>query len=222
MLELALLLVELVLLIATVILLVLSRREWRGREELLNLLMVTTRVLTRQEYFNMVIETIHSAKRSIYAIVTGTKPSERSESFVENVLKAMAEAHRRGVSLNYLLPKSPERLKMGYEYSRAGADVKYHDGLVVHDFRFMVVDEECVVIGLPEKAGERQPTRRGVLVRSKTLARVLIEYFNRFWTSAESYQSYFAKTVEKLKAANPELPAESILRQLDLGMEAAG
>ena len=214
--ELVLLLVELALLLATVILLLLSRREWHGRAKLLDALINATDVLTRQEYFNMAVESLERARRSVYAVVTGTNPTTRSESFVREVLKAMAMAKTRGVLLNYLLPKSPERLRMGYEFVRAGADVKYHDGLVVYDLRFMAIDGKHAVIGLPEKVGENKPTKRGVFISSETLVNMLMEYFNKFWHSAESYYDYLAEVVNKLLKENPDLSPQILARQLDV------
>lgn len=218
-LELALLGVELALLVITIALLVMSRREWKGREELFNLLMVAMRVLTRQEYFSMVTDSIKSAKKDVHAIVTGTAPSEASKLLVEEVLSAMSEVSAKGIVLNYLVPKSPEKLEMGYRYTRAGARVRYHDGLVVYDLRFTLIDWRYAVIGLPETTGATEPTKKGALLKSETLAGVLHEYFNKFWESAEGYNTYLTAIVLKLLEENPELSAETISRQLNVGVE---
>jgi len=218
-LELVLLVVELALLVFTLLLLLLSRKEWRGREELLNLLMATMRVLTRQEYFSMVVDSLKSAKKDVHAIVTGTTPSEASRTLVDGVLQAMSETHKNGISLNYLLPKSPEKLEMGYQYTKAGANVRYHDGLVVYDLRFTLIDEKYAVIGLPETTGATEPTRKGAMLKSETLSSVLLEYFNKFWGSAEDYNSYLTEVVLKLLEENPELSAETISLQIKVGVE---
>lgn len=217
--ELVLLVVELALLVFTLLLLLLSRKEWRGREELFNLLMATMRILTRQEYFGMVIDSIKGAKKDIHAIVTGTSPSEASRTMVNGVLQAMSETQKNGVSLSYLLPKSPEKLEMGYRYTKTGAKVRYHDGLVVYDLRFTLIDERYAVIGLPETTGATEPTRRGAILKSETLASVLLEYFNKFWDSAEDYSSYLKVVVSKLLKENPELSAETVSLQLKVDVE---
>jgi hypothetical protein len=214
-----LLIVELALLVLTLLLLLLSRREWKGRERLFNLLMATMRILTRQEYFSMVMDSLKSAKKNIHAIVTGTAPSEASRNLVDGVLQVMSETNKNGISLNYLLPKSPEKLEMGYLYTKAGAKVRYHDGLVVYDLRFMLIDEKYAVLGLPETTGATEPTRRGALLRSETLASVLLEYFNKFWGSAEDFNTYLTKEVLKLLEENPELSAETISLQFKVDVE---
>lgn len=219
MIETVLLLVELVLLSFTIVLLLLSRKEWRAREQLLNLLMATARVLTRQEYFSMVKEALDGAQKNVFAIVTGTSPGEKDRPLVEEVIQAISTSRKNGVTLNYLLPKSPETLEMGSRYMKAGAMVRYHDGLVVSDFRFMIVDERFCAIGLPEMIGESQPTRRGVLIKSETLADLLEDYFNKFWNPAEDYSNYLGALVLKLVEENPQLSAETISRQLRVDTE---
>lgn len=217
--ELVLLVVELALLVFTLALLLISRKEWRSREKLLNLLMATMRILTRQEYFSMVMDSLKGAKKEVHAIVTGTAPSEASKTFVDGVLQAMSDSHRNGVSLSYLMPKSPEKLEMGYKYTKTGAKVKYHDGLVVYDLRFTLIDEKSAVIGLPETTGATEPTRKGALLKSDTLASILHEYFNKFWGSAEDYNTYVAEIVLKLLEENSNLSAETISLQLKVNVE---
>jgi len=214
-----LLVVELALLSFTVIILLQSRREWHGREELLNLLMATARVLTRQEYFSMVREALDKAEKSVYAIVTGASPGVDDGPLVEGVMKAISRSTKQGIVLNYLLPKSPETLEMGSKLSKAGATVRYHDGLVVSDFRFMVVDGRYCAIGLPETMGEKQPTRRGVMIRSETLADMLKEHFNKFWNSAMDYRDYLTAVVLKLVEENLQISPEVISRQLRVDQE---
>lgn len=219
MIEEVLLFVELVLLSFTIVLLLLSRKEWQAREQLLNLLMATARVLTRQEYFSMVKEALARAQKNVFAIVTGTSPGEKDRPLVEEVLQAISTASKKGVSLSYLLPKSPETLEMGSRYMKAGARVRYHDGLVISDFRFMIVDERFCAIGLPEMTGEGQPTRRGILIKTETLADLLKDHFNKFWSPAEDYNSYLGVVVLKLVEENPQLSAETISRQLRVDAE---
>ncbi|MGB9630673.1 MAG: hypothetical protein ACPL09_01665 [Candidatus Methanodesulfokora sp.] len=59
----SLLVVESILLIATIILLLLTKREWKMREKALKSLQDTIRVLTRQQYFSTVMEALRSAKK---------------------------------------------------------------------------------------------------------------------------------------------------------------
>jgi hypothetical protein len=212
--ELILVAVELVLLAFTLVLLISSRREWHAREELLNLLMATAKVLTRHEYFNMVTEALGDSTMNVYAIVTGSSPKDPDKPLVEGVLKAMASAHRKGVELKYLLPKSPETLEMGSRLSAAGAEVRYHEGLIVSDLRYMLIDGKYTAVGLPETSGEGQPTRKGVLMKSESLTALLLEQFNKFWVSGVDYKAVLKAMVLKLAEENPQLSADIISKQL--------
>lgn len=207
---------ELVLLIATVTLLLMSRKEWRGREELTSLLAVAVRTLTREEYFRLVIETLQNAK-DVRAIVTGTHPTEASERYVSEILKIMSK-NKEG-DFKYLLLKSPEKLEMGSRYVKSGAEVRFHEGLVVYDFRFMLVDKSEAVLGLPERVGEAQPTRRGIKVESETLTKILLDYFNNYWETAEPYENYASQMISNLVEKNPSISTHTIAHQLNLDIE---
>jgi hypothetical protein len=165
------------------------------------------------------MDTLKSAKKNVHAIVTGTAPSEASKTFVDGVLQAMTNSHENGVSLNYLMPKSPEKLEMGYKYTRTGAKVRFHDGLVVYDLRFTLIDEKYTVVGLPEMTGATEPTRKGALLKSDTLANILLDYFNKFWGSGEDYNTYLTEVVSKLLEENPDLSIETISLQLNVNIE---
>lgn len=207
---------ELVLLIATVTLLLMSRKEWRGREELLSLLATAVRTLSREEYFRLVIETLQNAK-DVRAIVTGTRPTEASERYVNEILNIMSKNNEG--NFKYLLIKSPEKLEMGSRYAKSGAEVRFHEGLVVYDFRFMLVDESYAVLGLPERVGESQPTRRGIKLESETLTKILLDYFNDYWKAAETYEKYASQVVSNLVEKNPNVSARTIAQQLNLDIE---
>ena len=212
--ELILVVVEFALLAFTIALLLLSGREWRGRVKLLNTLVATARVLTRQEYFSMVKEALDSAQESVHAVVTGSSPNDVDRPLVDGVLKAMSAAKRNGVKMSYLLPKSPETLEMGSRLRNAGAEVRYNEGLIVSDLRYMLVDGKYTAVGLPETTGESQPTRRGVLMKSETLTSLLMEHFNRLWTSGEDYRSYLTYVIMNLVEENNMLSPETISCQL--------
>jgi hypothetical protein len=208
----ALLSVEIILLLLTILLLIYSSRERRQRQNLLNLLIDTIKVLTREEYFNIVVEELDNAKKSVCAIVTGEKPSENSAKFVERILKALKKAEDKGSSLRYIIPASPETLEMGLKYIQSGCDVRYNQNIIINELRFMVVDERRIVIGMPDKVDKLtcdvdqaelcKPTRRGVLLQSEALSKVFSNYFNSLWDSSIEY-SAFAKQMAKEKSSNP-------------------
>jgi hypothetical protein len=205
--SLALLSVEIILLLLTISLLIYSSRERRQRQNLFNLMIDTIKVLTREEYFNIVVEELDNAKKSVCAIVTGEKPSENSAKYIERILKALKNAKDKGSSLRYILPASPETLEMGLKYIQSGCDVRYNQNIIINEVRFMVVDETHIVIGMPgnvdkltcdiDQAEPCKPTRRGVLLQSKALSKVFINYFNSLWNSSIEYSAFAEQMAER-------------------------
>jgi hypothetical protein len=50
---------------------------------------------------------------------------------------------------------------------------------MVHNIRFIVVDDRTVVLGVPESTGEKEATRKGYSIPSEGLATILKEHFNQ-------------------------------------------
>ncbi len=221
-LELALLSVEFVLLIATFILLYLSRREHAGRHELLKLLSLAITALTRREYFSAVQDAIREAKESVIAVITGTPPrDEEEEEMLNAIAERVREASSREVKLRYLIPRSAAHLYVGHLLCKAGAEVRYRAGLAVYDLRYMVVDGKRVIIGQPRGEGEEEPTKKGYVIESPTLASMLTERFESHW-SAEgtvTYEEYVRQEVKSLYETNPGLTPETAAGQLNLPVE---
>jgi hypothetical protein len=142
-----LLILESVLLVATIILLVVSLREGRGRDSLIMELGKAVRVLTRHEYFLTVFDAMIDAKKEVVNII-------------EKLVK-------EGVGVCYLLPKFQDRLHVGWLYSRAGAEVRYSACPLVEDFRYTVVDNRAALIGIPESTGEKEATKKGYPIPSE-------------------------------------------------------
>ncbi len=215
---LALLLVDLTLLVATIILLYLSRHEVEGRRKLVEHLIEATRILTRTQYFNFVIEAMRGARRDIFGSITGARPRGSLE-FFEKIVDEIKHAASRGVRIRYLVPEGRGRLYVGYRYTRAGAEVRYHGGLVVYDLRHMVVDDKIVVMGFPEKIGAEQPTRTGIKIESESLAKIFKERFEKLWKEAVPYEEYLRHVISGIKRANPEISPDLVAKQLDLPIE---
>ncbi len=221
-LELALLSVEFVLLIATVILLYLSRREHAGRHELLRLLSQAITALTRREYFSAVQEAIRDAREGIIAVITGTPPrDEEEEEVLNSIARRVREASARGVRLRYLIPRSAAHLYVGHLLCGAGAEVRYRAGLAVYDLRYMVVDGRRVILGQPRGQGEEEPTKKGYVIESPTLASMLAERFETHWGAEETitYEEYVRQEVRSLYETNPGLTPETAAGQLNLPVE---
>ena len=176
--ETGLLLLESVLLIATIILLVYSIREGKQRDRLLLEIERSTKILTRQEYFLTVLDSMMGAKKEIIGTITGRLPSGEDKPMTRDIITTIEGLVEKGICVKYLLPKFPDRLHMGYLFTMAGAEVHYSSCLMVHNMRFMIVDDRVVVLGIPEIIGETEATRKGYRIPSEGLAMVLRNYFD--------------------------------------------
>ncbi len=214
----ALLLVEPFLLVATLLLLIFNRREQRGRDSLLRRLSAATDVVSRQEYFVAVLGGFQSANSYVYGSVTGSAPQPEESEVIHQLTEAMASASRRGAKVRYILPLAPDRLQVAQMYSAAGAEVRFNPGVLVSDARFMIVDDRSVVVGVPERKGRNEPTRKGYVIPSETVAFLFKREFEEQWSSAETktYEAYLADVVNNARRANPAISTELIAANLRL------
>jgi hypothetical protein len=202
-LDLMLLGVEITLLAPTLVLLLLGRREERGRRVLLGHLAETIKAVSMQEYYNAVISGIQGAQVNVMGFVTGASPrSGETKQFIRDVSEQISSAVKRNVVVHYLLPQSADRLEVGYIFEQAGAQVKFHSALIVSDLRYLIVDGSRTVLGIPEESGIDEPTRLGYAIPSRGLGNVLSSDFERIWERASDYSSYLLKVVSDLKGSN--------------------
>jgi len=208
--------VEIVLLLATIYLISKSREEYKGRMMLLEHMGIAIELLTREKYFNAVYDVYREAKNWIIATVTGSKPKD--EDLVENLLNLMRDKAEDGVNIRILIPKSIERLYMGYRYNTIGAKVKYYENLVIYDLRYTVADGRIVVMGFPIERGRGKPTRKGVKIYSEVLASILAENFEKYWKSEQAikYEDYLRNYVERAMESHPGITFSSISNQLNI------
>ena len=177
-LEIGLLALESILLVATIILVVYSIREGRQRDKLLLEMGKATKILTRQEYFLTVLDSMLGAQEEIVGCITGRIPAGDDKQMTRDIFSTIESIAKKGIRVKYLMPKFPDRLHMGYLYTKAGAEVLYSSCLMVHNMRFIIIDERIVVIGVPESVGETEATKKGYRIPSEGLAMVLRNYFN--------------------------------------------
>lgn len=174
-----LLILESILLIVTIVLLIYSIKEGKQRDRLLIEVSKATKVLSRQEYFLTVIDSMMDAEREIIGTITGRPPKGEDKKLTRDVIETIEKLSKKGVKITYLLPKFSDRLHIGYLYTKAGAEVRYSNCVMVHNIRFIVVDERTVVLGIPEFTGEREATKKGYRIPSEGLAIILKDYFNQ-------------------------------------------
>jgi hypothetical protein len=213
--EFGLVLLESVLLVATVILLVYSIHEGKRRDHLLREVGRVTKVLTRQEYFFSIMEAMLDATQEIMGCITGTPPSGEDIKMTRHIADAIEDMTRKGVRIKYLLPKFPDRLQVGVQYTKAGAEVLFSSCLMVHSIRYTVVDEKIVVLGIPESIGEKEATKKGYTIPSEGLAAVLKNYFNEC-ADKTSLKDYLQEVIKQTGATLEHLAREFHLDQKDL------
>ena len=184
------------MLVPTLLLLVLGRREEKGRSLLLKEITKTAKMLSRQEYFGYVLLGMQTATKSIKGSIKGSPPvTPEQEQFVEKVIDQMRLAIKnRHVTVQYLVPKATDRIGIAYRYRDGGAAVRFHPALVASDVRYTVVDDKYNVIGLPSAVVENAHTGEGYMIVSEGLAEVFVNQFDNRWAQAVDYDEY-VKTV---------------------------
>lgn len=217
-LQLPLLLVELILLVATVALLTLNRKDVKSREAMMDHFSSVADVITRQEYFVAVVDAMRRAEKRLSGSVTGSPPSQEETEVITQILSAVSDAAKRGVEVLYLLPLLPDRVQMGRKYIAAGAEVKFHPSLLISDARYMLVDDNEVLVGVPERKGKNEPTRKGYSIPSESVAHLFKMEFESQWNSKESksYAQYLSELVTQARASNPNISIELMANNLGI------
>jgi hypothetical protein len=205
--ETGLLILESVLLVATVILLLYSIREGKQRERLLIEVGKTTKILTRQEYFLTVTDSMMDAKDEIMGCITGRIPAGEDKKRTRDIIDTIEKVTKKGVRVKYLMPKFPDRLHIGYLYTKVGAEVLYSSCLTVHIIRFIIINDRIVVIGIPESVGEKEATKKGYRIPSEGLAMILKDHFNKCEKQI-SFVEYLKEVIKQTGATPKHLARE--------------
>jgi hypothetical protein len=213
--EFGLLILESGLLIATVILLIYGIHEGKRRDHLLREVGRVTKVLTRQEYFFSILEAMLDAKREIIGCITGRPPAGDEVRMTRHIADAIERMAEKGVKIRYLLPKFPDRLQIGLQYTKAGAEVFFSSCLLVHNFRYLVVDGETIVLGMPDEKGEKEATKKGYTIPSEGLAVLLRDYFTSCGDKT-NLKDYLQEVLKQTGANLEHIAREFHLDQKDL------
>jgi hypothetical protein len=216
-----LLAVELILLVATLSLLVVNRREMKAREQLMRHFSSVADVITRQEYFVAAVDAIQRAEKSLVGSVTGSPPSSEEGEVIRQILNSISEASRRSVEIRYLLPLAPDRLKMAKLYTANGASVRFSPSVLISDARYTCLDGKVVLIGVPERSGRNEPTRKGYTIVSESVASLFSKEFETQWgaAGAKSYEDYLKELVGQARESNPSASPELMAGNLGVGTD---
>jgi hypothetical protein len=213
--EMGLMVTESVLLVATVVLLLYNIHEGKQRDNLLREVSKATRILTRQEYFLTLLDTMQDAEREIIGCITGSPPTADDLKMTRNIAATIEKMTHKGVRIRYLLPKFPDRLQIGVLYTKVGAEVRFSSCLMVHSIRYSIIDEKTVVFGIPESTGEMEATKKGYKIPSEELALILKGYFNSCEKQI-SLDAYLREIIEQTGATPEQLAREFHLAAEDL------
>ena len=213
--EILLLVIESVLLLFTILLLLDSIKEGRGRSRLLIEVERATKTFTRLEYFLAVVDSMSDAKREITGLITGRYPNHTDKKRTDDIISSIEKAARAGVGVKYLLPRFHDRLYMGCLYTKAGAQVRYSSCPILHDLRYMTVDDRMAVIGLPEST-EKEATKKGFKIDSEGLTSILKEHFNGCWGSAVTYEEYMREVIKQTNASPRQLAMELKIEEKEI------
>jgi len=174
-------------------------------------------MVSRQEYFNSVHFVMQNAKNSIKGSITGSAPTTPEQNDqVQAIIDHIRTARERNVAIQYILPKTPDRVVVANKYREVGAEVKFHPGILVSDLRYTVIDNNYTVLGLPSSAGENQPTREGYVIPSEGLAQVFLRQFQTRWEEATAYDQYLKELLSQITTHNPAISSELLSSQLQI------
>lgn len=206
--ETILLILESVLLAATIVLLLFSLKEGRGRRDLLLEVGKATKILTRQEYFLSVTDSMMDARAEVVGVITGRLPSAEDRKRVNEIAHHIEKLKKEGVAARYLIPKFHDRLHIGHLYQKAGAEMRFSICAIANNMRYIIVDERVVVLGIPESTGEKEATRKGFRIPSDGLAAVLKDHFSGCWAESMTYENYLKEIIRQTGATSGLLAKE--------------
>lgn len=215
-LEVGLLALESVLLVATIILLIVSLREGRHRDDLIKEIGKATKVMSRREYFLTVTDTMLDAEKEVLGRITGRRPSGDDLKRTEEIIGLIERLAGSDVSVRYLLPKFQDRLYMGLLYEKAGAEIRFTACKPEYDLRYTVVDSSVTIVGLPEEVGEKEATKKGYLLPSEGLSEILTLDFYECWDGSATLAEYIKETMKHTGASSQTLAKEIGIDQGEL------
>ncbi len=98
---------------------------------------------------------------------------------------------------------------------QVGAEVFFSSCLMVRNLRYIVVDEETIVLGIPDEIGEREAAKKGYTIPSEGLAALLKDYF-RDCEDKANLKDYLQEVLKQTGASLEHLAREFHLDQRDL------
>src|SRR3989454_6608321 len=85
--------------------------------------------------------------------------------------------------------------------------------------RYMLVDDKLVLVGVPERKGRNEPTRKGFTIPSESVAHLFKTQFEAEWSSKEAkgYQEYLGQLVTQARVSNPSVSVDLVAGDFGVG-----
>ncbi len=195
-------------LIVEIFILLNARKETRERKELIAELGLTRRKLGRESYLEMIKKGIKDAKRSIIFVATSLEKRKSTDELYGIMENLNLEIYRG------IVPDESAKIEAMVELQKRGVELKVHNFASVSNFRFNVIDEEKVIIGLSLR--EDEPSTEGLLIENKVLAKILTDFFNNLYQRAKPLDQFIEESVQILVEANPNWTEEFVRKQLGI------
>jgi hypothetical protein len=177
--------------------------------------------LNRAELLQMLGLTAKEAEQSIiHYTYTFNVPEDEPE--MGPLLDAIRSTKIPKKNVRFLGPDYTENLNRLYSRKQTGAQVRVSHAIRNSDLRFQVVDSRRVVITVGA-ASER--SKRGYLVESVFLSRILTKWFDQEWEQSQDYDEYVCQMISatmkipEIEALQGEKRIEYIAARL--GLDAA-
>ncbi|ANF22336.1 phospholipase D-like domain-containing protein [Thermococcus piezophilus] len=138
-------------------------------------------ILLDNEYYYEVLNAINNAGESIYIMMFSMKydPAD-SFDWANDLIRALAEAEKRGVSVHVLLEDSSDINRAAYDYLKAnGVDVSFDSPETTLHAKVVVIDGKIVFLGSHNWSESALYWNHEVSIKivSEDLAKSLINYF---------------------------------------------
>ena len=150
-------------------------------------------VVTDAQYFQVAKRMIQEAKGSVYVMMFEMGYYEDYPNSPSNLLiRELADAKKRGVRVQVILDLRDKDDRTSKDNRRAGKALSEGDVEVIYDpffktthAKMMIIDEKLSLVGSTNWTYHALTNNNevSVLVRSREVARELIDYFNRVKTT---------------------------------------
>jgi len=158
---------------------------------------ISVDLINNDDYFRRVNRLFNEAKESIYIVMFTMNPGKKKSGKVNNLIKSLIEARRRGVRVKVILdkPKSDTGFearaneKAYQKLEKGGVEVEYdYPKIKTHD-KVVVVDGKYTVIGAHNwtESALTEQNESSILIKSEAIVRDYLKYFYQIHDQTERF-----------------------------------